>query len=162
MRALFLLCGLAAVVALALLVERLCFRRRRRAAEATIERGLAASVAASHAALSIALEAQPAPPLVRDVLAATPTAPDTTRPDTWQGIGAGPSVREQTAPQVYAAAPTHSNPAPTGVQMRGRISSRALVALDCKACGADLMPQLAEALVSGCPCSRRPALRRVS
>lgn len=158
MRALFLLVGLAAVVGIALLVERFVFRRRRAEAQRMISRGLAAAVAAQHAARTVTLHTAAQPALVRDVVEATPTPPETTRPDTRQGIGAGPSVREQTAPEVYATAPRSCN----GVQVRGRISSRALIALQCKACGADLLPILSEALVVGCPCTRRPALRRVS
>jgi hypothetical protein len=159
MRALFLLLGLSAVVSLAIAVERLLLRpaRRRRVARETDAR-IAATVLAHSTLLHDALRALPP-------LSPLELTPQMQTPAPGQGNGGGDAEaprREQTAPPIYARATTADNTALTGVQVRGRISSRALVSLTCKACGADLLPVLTEALVSGCPCTRRAALRRLS
>jgi hypothetical protein len=91
-----------------------------------------------------------------------PALPDAPRPITWQGDGAGPSMREQTASAMYRPAPARRNAEPAGVTVRGRMHGRQLITLTCTTCGADLLPSLAEVLVRGCPCTRRPALRRIS
>lgn len=56
--------------------------------------------------------------------------------------------------------PTPS-PQQPAVQVRGRISARKLIDLHCRACGRDLLPVLAQALLHGCECQRRPQLRVV-
>lgn len=157
MKNLALFIGLLVIVAVALLFEHLVIRRRTARAAQIIRDGVDAHLLAENFALQAAVEhAQRdlfpfVAPLLDTMLLQTPT------PSTWQGTGGETpsdrtSVREQTAPEVYPSAVRPINPGPLAV--RGRISSRALVSLECKRCGADLIPILSEALVSGCPCTR--------
>jgi hypothetical protein len=155
MKNLALFIGLLVVVAVALLFEHLVIRRRTARAAQIIRDGVDAHLLAEGFALQAALDhAQRdtlVAPLLDTLLLQTPT------PRTWQGTGGETpetaSVREQTAPANYSTAPAPINPGQASVV--GRISSRSLVTLQCKACGADLIPILSEALISGCPCTRR-------
>lgn len=57
--------------------------------------------------------------------------------------------------------PPSTTPRQSSGTVVGRILARQLVTLTCRVCGRDLLPMLAQALVSGCPCHRTSTLRRV-
>ncbi|HYW49655.1 MAG TPA: hypothetical protein VE861_03565 [Gemmatimonadaceae bacterium] len=78
--------------------------------------------------------------------------PGNTAPQHRAGCRGGSYGAGAIRPATYYAPLPGSNDAPGHV--RGRIRSGALIALTCKACGADLLPCLDEALVLGCACQR--------
>lgn len=132
----FTLVGLLPLVALALVVEHLIFRRRRRAADAVIAAGLQAAYAL--------------PPVAR-------------QPATWQGDGlsrAVPSGATEGDLKMRASSRL-SKSCSASPRVVGRISARRLVALTCRDCGADLLPDLDHTLRVGCACQQQ-ALRRIS
>jgi hypothetical protein len=162
MRDLALLGGLTAVVVVCVLVERFVCRpmRQKQDARAVVSSAVEAYFDSGSWALQAALDCALARPAVHAL-------PATRNPATWQGDGARGAeapVREQTEhPGIYAEAAW--SPTPTrhvGVQVRGRISARSLVHLQCKSCGRDLLPIRRDAILYGCPCSRIPAVRRLS
>jgi hypothetical protein len=162
MRDIALLCGLSAVVAVCVVLERVLFgpERRRVQARAGLSSAVQAHLDSQQWALQVALDVALARPAVHRLVTRE-------NPATWQGDGARGAeapVREQTEHGEIYAAPVQS-PTPSrqaGVWVRGRITARALVALQCTGCGRDLLPIHRDAILHGCPCSRVPALRRLS
>jgi hypothetical protein len=167
----FLLIGLVVVVTIALCFEHLLLRRRRDTAQRVIARGLDAHLASESWAYGLALEvARAGLPTAAPELELAPllsmlcATPDMTDPSHREVTGAG-TVGELGSPRRgsnHAVIGTGSISTGSAADkacgaVRGRISSRTLVALECRVCGADLMPVLAAALVGGCPACRGAA-----
>lgn len=165
----FLLIGVAVVVTIALLFEHLLLRRRRHTVQRVIDRGLDAHLQAQGMAYSLALEVAragiptAAPHLAFEPLFSTLCAlPETTHPSHREVTGAGTvgelgssSRGSNHAPIVMGSISDAGAEDKPRVAVRGRISARHLITLDCTICGADLLPVLSAALLEGCPDCRR-------
>ncbi len=161
----FLLVGLAAVVLVALVFEHLVLRRRRHTVQRVIDRGLDAHLASQAMAYGLAVEVPRAGvPIFAPLLSTLCAIPEVTDPSHREVTGAG-TVGELGSPLrgsnhavIWEGSISNGGAADKACgAVRGRISSRTLVALDCRVCGADLMPVLAVALVGGCPACRGAA-----